>query len=342
MGMNLVSVIVPIYKVESYLPECLDSILSSTYTELEIILVDDGSPDNCPAICDEYAQRDSRIKVLHQENQGLVAARNAGLNAASGIYVSFVDSDDAISPLMYEKMVSAIERTDADMAASGYCIDRAQLVTQIEQQEGEDHCLTTFDQQLAMLTIAPSVRGFTWTSCYVWNKLYRRAKIRSAFQPECSMCEDLEFNWKYIHSCKKIVLVQHALYMYRMNQQGITGKYKAQRRNPAMIVNSIANAKMWAMIAQNSDIHDAALQNYLDGRSAYVAHLCYKERTELQGVLHGSTHAVEETLRAYAAGSGNLFLPSAYDVWALQILLSNLEAAVQNLWKTMNLKKCAF
>lgn len=270
--MNLVSVIVPIYKVESYLPECLDSILSSTYTELEIILIDDGSPDNCPAICDEYAQRDSRIKVLHQENQGLVAARNAGLNAASGIYVSFVDSDDAISPLMYEKMVSAIERTGADMAASGYCIDRAQLVTQTEQQEGEDHCLTTFDQQLAMLTIAPSVRGFTWTSCYVWNKLYRRAKIRSAFQPECSMCEDLDFNWKYIHSCKKIVLVQHALYMYRMNQQGITGKYKAQRRNPAMIDNSIANAKMWAMLAQNSDIHDAALQNYLDGRSAYVAH----------------------------------------------------------------------
>ncbi len=94
-GMRLLSVIVPVYKVEQYLSECLDSILASTYTKLEIILIDDGSPDRCPAICDEYARRDSRIRVIHQENRGLVAARNAGLAVATGTYIAFVDSDDA-------------------------------------------------------------------------------------------------------------------------------------------------------------------------------------------------------------------------------------------------------
>ena len=97
--MELVSVIVPVYNVEKYLPECLDSILASTYSNLEIILVDDGSPDNSPQICDEYTLKDSRIKVIHQENQGLVAARNIGLASATGTYIGFVDSDDVVSPV---------------------------------------------------------------------------------------------------------------------------------------------------------------------------------------------------------------------------------------------------
>lgn len=269
--MHLVSVIVPVYKVEQYLPECLDSILSSTYKELEIILVDDGSPDNCPAICDEYARKDHRITVIHQQNQGLVAARNAGLAVATGEYIAFVDSDDVISPIMYEAMVSAIERTGADMAACEYRTDK-KLLTLHAKPKTTDFCLDSFDQQLAMLTNAPSVRDFTWTSCFVWDKLYRREKIQSGFQPKCIMGEDLEFNWRYIHTCKKTVMVPHALYLYRLNPQGITGVYKAQRRNPKLVISGISNASQWAAIAQQSEIHDKALQNYLNARAAYVAH----------------------------------------------------------------------
>lgn len=269
--MRLISVIVPVYKVEQYISECLDSILSSTYTELEIILVDDGSPDNCPAICDEYARRDHRIKVIHQHNQGLVAARNAGLAVASGDYVAFVDSDDAVSPVMYEMMVSAMERTGADMAACEYRNDWEHLTLHISP-EITGRCLDSFDQQLAMLTNAPSVRDFTWTSCYVCDKLYRRENIQSWFQPKCIICEDLEFNWRYIHTCKKTVMVPHALYLYRINPQGITGAYKAQRRNPKMVISGISNASQWTAIARQSEIHDKALQNYLNARAAYVTH----------------------------------------------------------------------
>lgn len=270
--MSLLSVIVPVYKVERYLSECLDSILSSTYTELEIILVDDESPDNCPSICDEYARKDLRIKVIHQKNQGVTAARNAGLAVATGDYVAFVDSDDAISPIMYETMISAMERTGADMAACEYSNDREYLTVRVDQKATTDRCLDLFDQQLAMLTNAPSVRNFTWTSCYVWDKLYRREKIQSGFQPQCVMCEDLEFNWRYIHTCKRIVMVPHALYLYRLNPYGITGVYKTQRNNSKLVISGISNATQWAVIAKQSEIHDNDLRSYLNARAAYVAH----------------------------------------------------------------------
>ncbi|HCI64916.1 MAG TPA: glycosyl transferase, partial [Clostridiales bacterium] len=104
----LISVIVPVYRVEAFLPRCLDSIRGQTYKNLEIILVDDGSPDNCGKICDEYAEMDSRIRVIHKKNGGLSSARNAGLDVAVGDYIGFVDSDDWIAPEMYETLLGAI------------------------------------------------------------------------------------------------------------------------------------------------------------------------------------------------------------------------------------------
>ena len=108
--MDLLSVIIPVYKVENYLRECVDSVLSQTYSTLEVILVDDGSPDNCPAICDDYARRDARVRVIHQSNQGLSAARNAGIEVATGDFIAFVDSDDYISPTYFEAAMQAFEQ----------------------------------------------------------------------------------------------------------------------------------------------------------------------------------------------------------------------------------------
>ena len=113
--MPQISVIVPVYKVEQYLKRCVDSILHQTFSDLEVILVDDGSPDNCPAMCDKYAGTDSRVKVIHQKNAGVSAARNAGLSVASGEYITFVDSDDFIDPQMYEKMLAVAEKYDCDV-----------------------------------------------------------------------------------------------------------------------------------------------------------------------------------------------------------------------------------
>ncbi len=117
--MDLISVIVPVYNVENYLSKCIDSILAQTYTNLEIILVDDGSPDNCGKICDEYAKKDSRIKVIHQENGGLSAARNAGLDTATGDYIGFVDSDDYIEPDMYNCLHNSIINSKVKIACCG-------------------------------------------------------------------------------------------------------------------------------------------------------------------------------------------------------------------------------
>ena len=113
---SLVSVIVPVYKVEKYLSKCLDSIVNQTYKNLEIILVDDGSPDNSGKICDEYAQKDSRIKVIHKENGGLSSARNAGLDIATGEYIAFADSDDSVHLDFVEKLYRAIKEENADIA----------------------------------------------------------------------------------------------------------------------------------------------------------------------------------------------------------------------------------
>ena len=113
----LISVIVPIYNVEEYLNRCVESIVNQTYQKLEIILVDDGSPDNCPRMCDDWAKKDSRIKVIHKENGGLSDARNAGMKITTGEYISFIDSDDYIETCMIEILYEAIKKYDCDIAS---------------------------------------------------------------------------------------------------------------------------------------------------------------------------------------------------------------------------------
>lgn len=116
----MLSIIVPIYKIEDYLPQCIESILAQNYSEFELILVDDGSPDDCPAICEDYSKKDSRIKVIHKSNGGLVSARKAGLRIAQGEYIGYVDGDDWIEPDFYERLMRKAEESNADIVASGF------------------------------------------------------------------------------------------------------------------------------------------------------------------------------------------------------------------------------
>lgn len=132
---SLLTVIVPVYKVEPYLRRCLDSIINQTYRDLEIILVDDGSPDNCPAICDEYAAKDSRVKVIHQKNKGLSGARNAGLDVATGDYIAFVDSDDWIELNMYEVAIQKMNQEKLDLVAFGLINEYSDRSTISEMEE---------------------------------------------------------------------------------------------------------------------------------------------------------------------------------------------------------------
>ena len=269
--MKLISVIVPVYRAEKYLRECVDSILSSTYSNLEIILVDDGSPDNCPHICDEYARMYPRIKVVHQENRGFCGARNAGILAAKGEYVAFVDSDDMVSPLLYEHLVSLIEEGNADWAACGFVRRYPDLPVQSTTDGAVYGILQGFEEQLSVLTCASSVRDKTWTSSYIWNKLYRKSKLMQLFSEDCYHSEDLLFNWHYMKNCSRMAYSSMNLYFYRLNEDSVTETYRKNKAEKAT-ERGISVANVYWEIAENVPGDYPDLKKYLISRAAYVMH----------------------------------------------------------------------
>lgn len=210
----MISIIVPIYKVEEYLPRCLDSIINQTYKDLEIILVDDGSPDKCGDICDKYAEMDNRIKVIHKKNGGLSSARNTGLEIASGDYIAFVDSDDWIEPNAYELLLDAIESMDVDIAIIGYRQTDG-VLNQGDIQIGQNRLLNKdnlWDEILTKLNNAS------------WNKLYKAKLLGDTRYPvDLIHGEDLIFNLEYINRCDRGVINDTVVYNYFIRPDSITG-----------------------------------------------------------------------------------------------------------------------
>lgn len=211
MASDLISVIVPIYKVEKYLPKCVESILNQTYTNLEIILVDDGSPDNCGNICEEYAKKDARIKVIHKVNGGLSDARNAGIEIASGEYLGFVDSDDFIHPKMYESLYNAIIENGAEVSICTfqnvaedenieYC-DASNLEWNILKSE-TDKFYYSFDEKTSV------------TAVVAWNKLYKKELFSGIRYPYGKIHEDEFTTYKLLEKADKIACTQYPFYYY--------------------------------------------------------------------------------------------------------------------------------
>ena len=203
----LISVIVPIYKVESLLPGCIDSILAQTYENLEVILVDDGSPDNCGRICDEYAGKDSRIRVIHQKNAGLAGARNAGLEIARGEYLGFVDSDDRIAPQMYETLLASMEAEQADIAICG---------RYMEFMSGDLVPMFTLDQPQVM-DAHEAVRKFLISEdldAAAWDKLYRRSFWGDTRYPLNYISEDVPVTSRLLARANRVVHCGQPLYYY--------------------------------------------------------------------------------------------------------------------------------
>lgn len=217
----MISVIVPVYKVEAYLDECVQSIVNQTYRDLEIILVDDGSPDHCGAMCDAWAAKDSRIKVIHKENGGLSDARNVGLDIASGEYIAFVDSDDWIMSDMYEKLLTAMKKESADISACNIlsCFpDR-------ERAYGcEEYTVGDSEKILSMLY------DDTVYSVSAWNKLYRRELWEDLRFPVGKICEDAFTTYLLVDKAERIVQIPDALYCYRIRENSImTSAFSAKR-----------------------------------------------------------------------------------------------------------------
>lgn len=236
----LLSIIVPVYKVENYLPKCIDSILAQTFTDFELILVEDGSPDNCPALCDAAAEKDARVRVIHQKNGGLSAARNAGLDAARGAWIGFVDSDDYIAPEMYEVLYQAVQSTGADLALCDYAeVDEAGVPCQsihvrLEKKvfAGQDLLKNATDSM-----IQPA-----------WNKLYRRAVFARLRYPEGKLNEDLFLIPEVCLQIQKAVVVPKALYYYVQRGGSIMSGSKTLRHFDA----AEAAQRYWDCLVENA------------------------------------------------------------------------------------------
>ena len=219
-----ISVIVPVYKVESYLDRCVASIVNQTHSNLEIILVDDGSPDRCGAMCDAWAAKDSRIQVIHKKNGGLSDARNAGMAIATGEYIAFVDSDDWLDVQTYQCLHEAMTRTDSDIASCG-----ARRVWQDGTPAREllgvnRDCV--LEQEAAMEALL-TAQGLVMT---VWNKLYRR-KLVDGVQFLVGMIHEDEFwSWQVIARAKRVATVKESYYNYLQRGSGIMGAGFTEKR----------------------------------------------------------------------------------------------------------------
>lgn len=221
---ELITVIVPIYNVEKYLKQCLDSIINQTYKNLEIILVDDGSPDNCGKICDNYAEKDNRIKVIHKENGGLSSARNAGLDIATGDYISFIDSDDYVAENFIETLYKLCIENNCDISECDFLKFENEVCT--NKMNANIEMYSNYEMQKRLYVFEFSVRGVI-----VWNKLYKKYLFENIRFPFGKINEDEFITYKVLYNCKSnIAVTNNQLYYYRYNTQSIMGRKFNEKR----------------------------------------------------------------------------------------------------------------
>lgn len=221
--MEQISIIVPVYKVEDYLEQCIDSLINQTYKNIEIILVNDGSPDNCGAICDEYARRDERIKVLHKNNQGLSCARNSGLEISTGDFICFIDSDDYVSENYCEVLYSLLKSTNYDYSVCG-----AHRFADGSEPCPNNSSLNGTFSNLEFLQLQLDQKS----EFGVWNKLYRRNSLCNLKFAEGKIHEDVIWSADLASNCHNgVIATCQELYYYRQRENGIVNQGE-KRCNP--------------------------------------------------------------------------------------------------------------
>lgn len=221
---SLISIIVPVYNVEQLLERCVESICSQTYENIEIILVDDGSTDKSGELCDEYAKKDSRIKVIHKTNGGLSDARNAGLEIAMGDYVSFIDSDDWIEKEFHEKLYNALMRYNCDIAGCKY--RKCTSVSEISGNAGNGQVEIYNKLNGLSALISETIKQV------VWNKLYKREIIEGIFFERGKYHEDEFWSYQILARCNKYVEIDYIGYNYFQRETSIMGEmYSLKRLN---------------------------------------------------------------------------------------------------------------
>ena len=217
----LISIIVPVYQVEPYIRRCVDSILQQTYPNLEIILVDDGSPDRCGAICDEYARRDQRVQVVHKANGGLSSARNAGLAVARGDYLGFIDSDDWIEPDMYQYMLDHALEQDADITVCG----------RVEEYQGRSrNCCWEMSRLLDREQAMRALLEDDVMQSYAWNKRWKKGVFQGVRFPEGRNYEDIAVVHRAYGKADRVLCLSEAKYHYLQRKESIVRDVSLKNR----------------------------------------------------------------------------------------------------------------
>jgi len=231
------SIIIPVFNVEPFLKKCLDSVINQTYSNLEIILIDDESPDNCGEICDDYAKNDERIKVIHQKNKGLSGARNSGLKIVSGDYIAFLDSDDWIHPKMYETMMNIILSNKLEIAECG-------IIEKKDDKEELSIKKPTYEVIIEDCYQALS-RIIKNSQFSVWRRIYNRSLLNDYEFLLNKTSEDIYFTVDILKKTKRIGYIEYPFYNYRENPTSITkSSYSLRRLNDSISASFYLKEKM--------------------------------------------------------------------------------------------------
>lgn len=231
------SVIVPIYNIEPYLPECIESVLAQTFPDFELILVDDGSPDNCPAICDRYAEKDPRIRVIHKENGGLVSARQAGAEIASGTYIYCLDGDDYVKPTLLEEAAKLCEEKDADIIGFGARYFNSQTAWDVVDPVPEGW----YDRGAIRQTIFPKLlmdAQMTFMLHFLWGKIFRRSlylPYQMAVDRRISLGEDVACLMPIYMQAQCVYISHKCLYCFRQREASISRSFSMKQFDQLVI-----------------------------------------------------------------------------------------------------------
>ena len=210
----LISIVVPVFKVEKYLDRCLESIVNQTYKNLEILVVDDGSPDSSPAICDKWAAADERIRVIHKKNEGVGIARNTALDTANGEYIGFVDGDDYCFANMYSVLYKNLTENDADISMCSYYED------DVEIDSVPEHTVSV--EVKAASEYMPDLCTAQYGLGLLWNKLYKKETVAGLHMPPLVCSQDLPYNYEAFKRAQKVVFSTQQLYFYRNRKTSTT------------------------------------------------------------------------------------------------------------------------
>lgn len=317
----MISIIIPVYNTEAYLDKCIESVTAQTYTDIEIILVDDGSPDNCPAICDVWAAKDSRIKVIHKPNGGLSDARNAGMAIAQGEYIGFVDSDDWIEPQMYELLLDTLQSSQADIVECA--IDKFSANKPPFINANLEHKVTAYSTVEALKELILE-RDLHQMAC---NKLYN-ANIAKQIQFENGkICEDEFWTYQIFGIAQRIFKINIPLYHYLQREGSIIHTYSPKR---LACITAFEQRKDYMKI-NYPELYFLASRSYLNGCLFHSQMLLFHHNVDPDGSLRKQLH------QRFKAGDYKELIASAnfkYKIWySMFLYCPALTCRLRNLFK---------